>query len=378
MTKGEGSLTADGLAGVTAGRTSLSHIDGEEGRLIYRGFDIHDLAAHSTYEETVYLLWYDELPTRDALTAFEDRLAAARTLTDQQLDLLAGFPQDARPMEVLRAMVAALAPLDPEPDDNSPDATRRKGVRLVSGFPLYVAAFHRLRNGEAVVPPRRDLSHAANFLYMLRGEEPPEEEARILDVALILHADHGFNASTFAARVTASTLADVYSASVAALSALSGALHGGANQNAMRMLLTIGEVEEAVPYVREALGRKEKIPGFGHRVYRTMDPRAAILKEHARKLGAKRGEPKWTEMQQRIEEFLMEEKGLNPNVDFYSATTYYNLGIARDLYTPIFAISRVAGWVAHVLEQYADNRLIRPRGEYAGPLERAYVPLAER
>lgn len=371
-------MSAKGLAGVTAGNTSLSFIDGEKGQLVYRGYDVRDLAAHSTFEETVYLLWYDRLPTKAQLADFRDQLVQDRTLSPEQLDLLAAFPQDAKPMEVLRALVAHMAPFDPEPDDNSPAATRRKGIRLLAAFPLFVAAFHRLRSGEAVVPPKPELDHAANFLYVLRGEAPPEDEARILDVALLLHADHGFNASTFAARVAASTLADLYSATTSALSTLSGALHGGANQNAMRMLLTIGSPEKTVDHVRGMLERKERVPGFGHRVYRTLDPRADILKGAARQLGEKRGEPQWTEIQQRIEDFLKAEKGLNANVDFYSATTYHNLGIPRDLFTPLFAISRISGWVAHVLEQYADNRLIRPRAEYVGRKDLTYVPLEER
>ncbi|MEE8198958.1 MAG: citrate/2-methylcitrate synthase [Thermoplasmata archaeon] len=371
-------MSAGGLAGVKAGTTGLSFIDGQKGLLVYRGYDIRDLARDSTYEETVYLLWHGRLPTQPELTAFSEEMAAARHLTDEELDALAAFPKEALPMGVLRAMVARQALADPDREDVSPEATRRVGIRLAGAFPLFVGAFHRLRKGKAYRAPPEGLSHAASFLYALHGQAPSEEQARVMDVALILHADHGFNASTFAARVTASTLADLNSVVVTGLSTLSGPLHGAANRDAMNLRLKIGDPAKAETYVQEALARKEKIPGFGHRVYKTMDPRAAILKEYAESLGKAAGQEKWHAMSIIMEEAMMREKGLNPNVDFYSATTYYAMGIPVDLFTPIFAVSRVAGWVAHAMEQYGDNRIIRPTSEYTGPKDLGYVPLDQR
>ncbi|MFQ6013805.1 MAG: citrate/2-methylcitrate synthase [Thermoplasmata archaeon] len=371
-------MSAAGLAGVIAGTTELSFIDGQEGLLVYRGYDIRDLARDSTYEETVFLLWNGRLPSPAELAAFSGELAAARHLSKEQLDVLATFPKEALPMEVLRAMVARQALTDPDREDVSPEATRRLGVRLVGGFPLFVGAFHRLRQGKEYRAPPKGLSHAASFLHALHGEAPSEEQARVMDVALILHADHGFNASTFAARVTASTLADLNSAVVTALSTLSGPLHGAANRDAMNLRLKIGDAAKAEAYVLEALARKEKIPGFGHRVYKTMDPRAAILKGYAETLGKAAGQENWHEMSTIMEDAMMREKGLSPNVDFYSATTYYAMGIPVDLFTPIFAVSRVAGWVAHAMEQYGDNKIIRPKSEYTGAKGLVYTPLNQR
>ncbi|MFQ5987167.1 MAG: citrate/2-methylcitrate synthase [Thermoplasmata archaeon] len=371
-------MSAAGLAGVIAGTTELSFIDGQEGLLVYRGYDIRDLARESTYEETVYLLWNGRLPTKAELEDFSKGLAAARRLTAEQLDVLASFSKEALPMEVLRAMVAHQALTDPDREDVSPEATRRLGIRLLGTFPLFVGAFHRLRQGKEYRAPPDGSSHAASFLHALHGEAPSEEQARVMDVALILHADHGFNASTFSARVTASTLADLSSAVVTALSTLSGPLHGAANRDAMNLRLKIGDAAKAEAYVLEALARKEKIPGFGHRVYKTMDPRAAILKGYAESLGKAAGQEKWHEMSYIMEDAMMREKGLNPNVDFYSATTYYAMGLPVDIFTPIFAVSRVAGWVAHAMEQYGDNRIIRPKAEYTGPKGLRYTPLDQR
>ncbi|MFQ5838855.1 MAG: citrate/2-methylcitrate synthase [Thermoplasmata archaeon] len=367
-----------GLRGIVAGTSSLSFVDGLKGRLIYRGYDITDLARHSTFEETVYLLWNGGLPKREELRAFRESLAKERGLSKEQLNLLSTFPDDTPPMDVLRTMVSHMALWDPDKEDNSPEANMRKALRLVAKFPVFVAAFHRLRSGEDIATPREDMDHATNFLYMLRGEEPTPEEARALDIALLLHIDHEFNASTFSARVTASTLSDLFSAITSAIGTLKGPLHGGANQNVMRMLRQIGELSKAEEYVVQALERKERIPGFGHPVYKTMDPRAAILKEMSKRLCQRIGEPKWYEMSALIQDVMMREKGLYPNVDFYSATTYYALGIPADLFTPLFACSRVSGWAAHVMEQYADNRIIRPIAEYVGPKDLVYISLDNR
>jgi citrate synthase len=301
-----------------------------------------------------------------------------RWLSDDQLKLLSTFPKDAMPIEVLRTMVSHMAPFDPEREDRSVEANLRKGIRLLGAFSAIVTAFHRVRAGQDVLFPEDGMDHATSFLYMLRGQKPTEEEARALDVALILHVDHEFNASTFAARVTAATLSDMYSAIISAISTLKGPLHGGANQNVIRMLREIGDLSKVEEYVLQALARRERIPGFGHPVYRTMDPRASILKEMSKRLCSKIGEPRWYEMSALIEDIMMREKGLYPNVDFYSASTLYALGIPEDLYTTFFACSRVSGWIAHVMEQYADNRLIRPISEYVGPRDLSYVPIDQR
>jgi citrate synthase len=367
-----------GLRGVVAGRSSLSLVDGKEGRLLYRGYDIRDLAQHSTFEETVYLLWHGRLPGAEELQAFRTDLERERRLSKEQMGLLSTFPEDALPMEVLRTMVSHMAVFDKDREDRSREVNLRRGVRLLAAFPAIVAAFHRQRRGEKAVLPEDGMDHATGFLYMLRGEEPSREEARALDVTLILHVDHEFNASTFAARVAAATLSDMYSAIVSAISTLKGPLHGGANQNVMRMLRDIDDPSMAEEYVVQALTRRERIPGFGHPVYRTMDPRAAILKEMSERLCDKIREPKWYEMSALIEEAMMREKGLHPNVDFYSASVLYALGVPTDLYTTFFACSRVSGWIAHVMEQYADNRLIRPISEYVGPRDLRYVPVEER
>jgi citrate synthase len=375
----KGPTSPQGLEGVVVAQTSLSTIDGTAGKLTYCGYDIHDLAKHSTFEETAFLLWNGRLPRRSELEELRRSFAAERRLPPTALSLLQASPARANPMAVLRTIVSALALEDPESEDNSEPSLRRKAVRLTAQMGTIVAGFHRLRTGNPVLEPRDDLDHAANFLYLLAGQPPSPEEGRILDVCLVLHADHGFNASTFASRVTIATLSDMYSAICSALGTLKGPLHGGANEAVMQMLLEIdrtgGKAEEAV---RERLARKEKISGFGHRVYKTEDPRATHLREFSRSLSGRKGDGKWYEMSQRIEGLMKEEKGLYSNVDFYSATTYYQLGIPIDLFTPVFALSRVSGWTAHVIEQLRNNRLIRPRSEYIGARDLRYVPINER
>jgi citrate synthase len=367
-----------GLEGVVAAESAIGDVDGLNGVLIYQGLDIHDLAEHSTFEETVFLLWHGRLPKRAELDALRQELSADMRLPGEVIELMRSFPAGAEPMDALRTAVSALAFYDPGARDLSRDGALRTATRLTAQLPVVVAAFERLRNGKEPVESRADLNLAGNFLYMLKGEEPDEREARIFDVCLILHADHELNASTFTARVVAGTLADIYGSVTAALAALSGPLHGGANTNVMRTLLEIGDVEKVDDFVRGALARKQKIMGIGHAVYKTEDPRATHLRRFSREVGEARGETKWFEMSQRIEEFMRREKGMYANVDFYSASTYYMMGIPLDLYTPIFAVSRISGWTGHILEQYANNKLIRPRAEYVGPRGLKYVPIDER
>ncbi len=367
-----------GLQGVVIAQSSICSIDGERGKLMYRGYDIHDLAAHSTFEEVVYLLWHGRLPTRGELEELQKDLAENRLVAPEILEILKKLPPPQHPMETLRTLVSALSLYDPEAEDMSEEANRRKAMRLTAQIGTLVAAFGRVRNGQAPVAPDPQLNHAANFLYMLKGQVPNAEEARCFDVALILHADHSFNASTFAARVTASTLSDLHSAITSAIGTLKGPLHGGANERVMRMLLEIGSVERAEPYVHDLLARKQKVMGFGHRVYHTEDPRATVLRKMSEELGRRTGEPKWFEISRRVEEFMIREKKINANVDFYSASAYYVLGIPVELYTPVFAVSRISGWTAHVLEQYANNKLIRPLAEYTGAANLKYVSVDQR
>lgn len=371
-----------GLEGVLVAESGLSYIDGDAGQLVYRGYDIEDLAEHATYEETLYLLWHGELPTEGELDEFKSVMAADRELADGVLATVRELATvDAEPMAALRSITSTLAAYDPDVDADPTDrsANVRKGRRITAKMPTALAAFDRLRNGKEPVPPREDLDHAANFLYMRDNEEPDPVLADVFDQALVLHADHGLNASTFSAMVTASTLADLHAAVTSAVGTLSGSLHGGANANVMRMLQEIDDAdEEPVEWVKRALDEGRRVAGFGHRVYNVKDPRAKILGERSEELGEAAGVTKWYEMSTEIEEFMFNEKGLAPNVDFYSASTYYTMGIPLDIYTPIFAVSRVGGWVAHVLEQYTDNRLIRPRARYVGELDREWVPLEER
>jgi citrate synthase len=367
-----------GLEDVVAATSAICDVNGKEGRLFYYGVDIHDLAAHSSFEETVFLLWHGRLPTRRELEETRTELAKNRALPPAVLGMMVEFPKTVVPMEVLRTAVSLLSMYDPDDADNSREANVRKATRLVAQTPTIVAAIDALRRGREPLAPRPDLGLAANFLYMLFGEEQDPAAVRAMDVALILHADHELNASTFAARVTAATLADMYSAIVAAICALKGPLHGGANEQVFKMLQAIGSPDRAAAYVKDQLAAGKKIMGFGHRVYRTEDPRATQLRQLSKELGEKRGEPQWHKISWQVEQAVKAEKGLYPNVDFYSASTYHNLGIPTDLFTPVFAISRMSGWTAHVLEQYGNNRLIRPRAEYVGPRHVPYTPLDER
>jgi 2-methylcitrate synthase len=370
-----------GLEDTVATSSAICYLDGDRGVLAYCGYDIHDLARHATFEEVCYLLWNRRLPTRAELGDLQSALAAARPLPEPILRLMRTLPAG-NTMDTLRTLTSALAHYDPDASDSSPQANVRKAIRLTSQIGSIVATLGRFNAGGGPIQPDPVLGHAANFLYMLSGERPSGLATRAFDVALILHADHELNASTFAARVAAATLTDIHSAIVAAIATLKGPLHGGANADVMRMLLAIGPdapLEKAEEVVRAKLARKEKIPGFGHRVYHTEDPRATHLRQMSRDLGQRAGEPIWFAMSERIEAVMKAEKGLYPNVDFYSASTYHALGIAVDLFTPIFAVSRVSGWTAHVLEQYAHNRLIRPRAEYIGPeYPQRYMPLEQR
>jgi citrate synthase len=373
----------EGLEDVVAGVSSICLLDGRAGRLLYFGFDVHDLCKQSTFEEVVYLLWHGELPTRSQLDALKAELAANRELPAEVVTMLRSFPRDANPMAVLRSTTSLLSLWDPDAADNSPQANLRKSTRLTAQMPTIVAGFDRLRNGKDLVKPDASLDEAANFLWMLHGEKAPDDEARMLDISLILHADHELNASTFACRVTAGTLSDLHAAVTSGIGALAGPLHGGANTAVMNMLLEIvrtrGDTPEAaVEYVRELLGRGAKVMGFGHRVYRTEDPRATWLRRFSEELGQKRGELKWFKMSRAIEEYMKSEKNIWANVDFYSGSVHYLLGIPTDQFTPFFAMSRVSGWTAHIMEQLANNRLIRPRAEYIGPEPREYVPISKR
>ncbi|PDV98584.1 citrate synthase [Candidatus Chloroploca asiatica] len=370
--------SSKGLEGIVAAQTGISHIDGEHGRLLYRGLDINVLAEHSTFEETTSLLWYGKLPNCKQYESFRRKMIENRLVPNEVIALLLLLPKKTTVMGVLRTAVSALAPFDPETGDNSLDANVNKSIRLTAAMPTIVAAWERIRNGLWPVTPSIELDHAANFLYMLTGKEPDPAAARVLDQCLILHADHGLNASTFAARITASTLSNLHSAITSAIGTLRGPLHGGANEQVMRMLLEIGDVDRVDHYMRGALAARKKIMGFGHRVYKADDPRAAWLRSLAGELAETTGNQRWYLMSERIREIVQSERSLPVNVDFYSASVYYTLGIPIDLFTPIFAISRVAGWTAHVYEQYADNRLIRPESEYVGPVDVPYLPLDQR
>ena len=369
-----------GLEGIVAANSGICWIDGEAGVLSYRGIDIHELAEHSTFEETTFLLWNGFLPNRSALGEFTAQLAAARELDPRVVEMLRSFPTSATPMEVLRTTVSALSFYDADEKDNTLDANVRKAFHLTSQIAMIVAIYDRIRKGKEIIPPDRKLTHAGNFLWMLTGEKPSETATRTLDIALILHADHEFNASTFAARVIAATLSDIHSAITGAIGALKGPLHGGANEAVMRLLLAIDKAgADPVEYVKSMLAARQKVSGFGHRVYKTEDPRATHLRRMSEKLCKDAGLPKWFEMSRAIELYINKEKKLNANVDFYSASTYTTLGIAIDLFTPIFAVSRIAGWAAHVIEQLDDNRLIRPRAEYIGPAyPTPWIPVEER
>lgn len=367
-----------GLDGIVAGQSKICYIDGIKGELVYSGINIDELATNTIFEEVVYLLWYGRLPKKDELAMLQKDLAANRNLPSPVVEFLRMAPKTSDPMDVLRTAVSSLGLYDEEARDNSPEANRRKSVRLVAKLPTIVANFHTFRKTGDYLKPDPNLAHAANFLYMLNGVEPGKTACKTMDCALVLQADHEFNASTFAARVTAATLSDIYSSITSAIGALKGPLHGGANEAVMNMLLEIKTLGNVEGYLKALFSQRKKVPGFGHRVYKAEDPRAKHLKKFSRQLGETIDNLKWYEISEKLEELVKVQKGLLPNVDFYSASTYYYLGIPVDLYTPIFAVSRVAGWTAHVMEQYADNRLIRPLSEYVGVREAHFVPIESR
>lgn len=369
-------MATKGLEGVVAAESSISSII--DGVLTYRGINIDELAEHASFEEVVYLLWYGYLPTRSQLDQLKKELSENATLPSQVIELLKRVPSYVHPMAALRTAVSALSLYDEEADDMTKEANLRKAVRLQAKISTIVTTFARLREGKEPVNPRSDLSFAANFLYMLKGTEPEAVQEEAFNKALVLHADHELNASTFASRVTVATLSDIYSGITSAIGALKGPLHGGANEQVMAMLEEIGEIDRVEDYIMKKLANKEKIMGFGHRVYKNGDPRAKHLKEMSRQLTQLTGQSKWYEMSVKIEELVQKEKGLMPNVDFYSASVYHSLGIPRDLFTPIFAVARTSGWIAHILEQYENNRLIRPRAEYVGPQKQSYIPIEQR
>lgn len=373
------SVTAKGLEGIIANSTRISDVLGDIGQLIYGGYDINELAGKVSFEEVVHLLWYGELPTAKQLEILTQNLRDHRDLPKGVIDFLTKAPASANPMDVIRTAVSMLGLYDSHIDDSSVDRNRERAVSITARIGIIAAYFHRARQGKDLPPIRKDLGEAAHFLYLINGEVPTKEAEDTLDVAYVLHADHGMNASTFSARVTVATLSDMYSAITSAIGTLKGPLHGGANEGVIHMLQEIGSEENVDHWLDDALAQKKKIMGIGHRVYKVLDPRAPHLQAMAVKLTQQLGEPKWIRMSERIAAVMKEKKGLNANVDFYSATVYYSLDIPTDLFTPIFAISRTAGWTAHVLEQLADNRLYRPLSEYVGPaVGKKVVPLAER
>ena len=370
-----------GLEDVVATSSAICYLDGERGVLAYCGYDIHDLAKSATFEEVCFLLWHRRLPSRAELGDLQSQFAAGRALPEQIIRLMRSLPP-VDGMDALRTITSALAHYDSDLEDTSAQGQYRKAVKLTAQVGTIVATWGRLQKGGGPLAPDPSMTHAAAFLYLLTGERPNATAIRALDVALILHADHELNASTFAGRVAAATLTDIYSAIVAAIGTLKGPLHGGANAEVMKLLLELGQTatgERVDEVIRGKLARKEKISGFGHRVYKTEDPRATHLRQMSRDLGKRAGSTAWFDMSQRIEALVKGEKKLNPNVDFYSASTYYALGIPIDLYTPVFAVSRMSGWTAHILEQYANNRLIRPRADYIGPqYPQRFVPIDQR
>jgi citrate synthase len=372
-------VTAKGLEGIVANSTNLSDVQGADGVLIYAGYNINEIAGVAGFEETIYLLWHGELPTATQLEILNEKLRAARELPAPVVDFLKSAPKDAAPMDVIRTAVSMLGLYDTNLKDESPAATYQRAVSITAKIGVIAAYFHRARKGLDLPPVRKDLGEAAHFLYLINGEEPTEQATRTLDMAYVLHADHGMNASTFAARVTIATLSDMYSAITSAIGTLKGPLHGGANEGVIHMLQQIGEEANVDAWIENQLAQKKKIMGIGHRVYKTLDPRAPHLRAMAVVLSEQLGEPKWIHMSERIASIMKERKGLNANVDFYSATVYYSLGLPTDLFTPVFAIARTAGWTGHVMEQLADNRLYRPLSEYTGPaLGKKFVPIDQR
>ena len=377
ITKTAASLSK-GLDGIVAGQSSICFIDGQKGELVYRGINIDELATNATFEEVVYLLWHGTLPKKEQLAKLQKELATNRSLPSPVIEFLRSVPKSSEPMDVLRTAVSFLGLFDDEAKDNSLEANWRKSIRLIAKMPTIIANFHTFRNTGDYLKPDASLSHSANFLYMLNGVPPGDTSTKTMNCALVLQADHEFNASTFAARVTVATLSDIYSGVTSAVGTLKGPLHGGANEAVMNMLLEIKSIDRVEPYLKQLFAEKKKISGFGHRVYKVQDPRAKHMKKFSKQLAETIGNLKWYEMSEKIEEFVKKEKGLLPNVDFYSASTYYYLGIPVDLYTPIFAVSRTAGWTAHIMEQYADNRLIRPVSDYAGPRNVHFIPIDKR
>jgi citrate synthase len=377
--------SAAGLEGVVAVQSDICFIDGIKGRLVYRGYEISDLVEHASFEEVAFLLWDGKLPNRAQLDQLRKELGQSAALPDQVIGVLRALPKDTQPMDALRTAVSALAASDRDLTSNEPAAERRKAIRLTAQIPTAVTAFHRIANGQEPVSPDPALSVAANFLYMLNGKKPHDTLTRVLDAALVLHAEHGMNASTFAARVTAATLADMHAAITAACAALKGPLHGGANQDVMNLLLECGDADHAEKKVKEMLAQGHKVAGFGHRVYRTFDPRATFLRKMSKQLGEAAGNLKWYEMSERLIPILRDSlnaegkpRNLNPNVDFFSASAYYTMGIPVELFTPVFAMARVTGWSAHVMEQHRNNRIIRPTDDYTGPFGLKVTPIEQR
>jgi citrate synthase len=372
-------ITMSGLEGVTAAQSSICFIDGAEGILSYRGYDINELAPNATFEETMYLLWRGHLPTADHLAKFKADMASRREIPAIAMDVLQTVAKHMTPMDALRTVTSALAAAEEDPDAYTVEAGIEKARNLTAQVSTIIAAYHRIRSDKPVMAPDASLSHAANFLYMLNGEKPTAAAERAMDVALTLHADHDLNASTFAARVTSATLSDMHAAVTSGMGALKGPLHGGANIGVMKMLLDIDESgKDTTEWVRNALANKTRIMGFGHRVYKTLDPRAVHLAALSKDLAEQSGSTKWYDMSRAIQETVKEQKGLDANVDFFSASSYYTMGIPLDLYTPIFALARVVGWTAHVLEQHGDNRLIRPLSDYTGKIGLKWVDVADR
>jgi citrate synthase len=367
-----------GLEGVVAADSRISDVKGDIGQLIYCGYDINELAGKVSYEEVVYLLHHGRLPNRKELDELKTVLASKRELPKGVVDMIKTFPKETPPMNAIRTAVSALGCFDPESENDSMDANRLKALRLIARIPIITAYFHRIRQGKSILPPDPSLGEAANFLYLIDGEKPSKEKESTIDMCYVLHADHGMNASTFSARVTIATLSDMYSAITTAIGTLKGPLHGGANEGVIKMLHEIGSLDKVDAWVADALAQKKKIMGIGHRIYKVLDPRAPHLKRMAQVLSEKLGEKKWIQMSERIAELMLKQKSLHANVDFYSATVYYSLGIPTDLFTPIFAIARTSGWTAHVLEQLADNRLIRPQSVYTGPVGLKLVPIEQR
>ena len=368
-----------GLEGIVAAKTYLSDVRGDVGQLIYRGYDINELAGNIGYEETVYLLHYGKLPNQSELTALKTKLASYRQLPQGVIDLIQSLPKDTVPMNALRTGISALGCFDSSSDDNSPQSLQEKALKIIAQIPIVTAYFHLHRQGKPMVESRPDLNEAANFLYLINGgTEAEKDSVDTLDMCYVLHAEHGMNASTFASRVTVATLSDIYSALTSAIGTLKGPLHGGANEAVIRMLQEIGSLENVDAFITDCLENKKKVMGIGHRVYKVLDPRAVKLRKMVLKMGEKISEPKWIQMSDKIADIMLNKKGLHANVDFYSASVYYSLDIPIDLFTPIFAIARTSGWTAHVLEQMADNRLIRPQSDYIGPEGLSVTPIEER